>query len=185
MKLIAITRESFFESEALLIMRLLDGRIDRVHVRKPGASEKGMRQLLDSIDETYLSRISLHDHFSLTREYDVGGVHLNRRNPEVPVGFAGIISCSCHSLKELEAASDVGYAFLSPVFDSISKAGYSSAFSIETLKQAAFEGILNNKTIALGGVTPEKLPLLESIGFGGVALLGYVWTYPDYFCKTE
>lgn len=185
LKLIAITRESFFDDEAALIMRLLDGRIDRVHVRKPEASENEVRKLLDSIHEKYRTRISLHDHLSLANEYALGGVHLNRRNPEPPAGYAGLISRSCHSLKELEAASDAGYAFLSPVFDSISKVGYSSTFTIETLRQAATEGILNSTTIALGGITPDKLPLLESIGFGGAALLGHVWNNPEDFCKPE
>lgn len=64
------------------------------------------------------------------------------------------------------------YLFLSPIFDSISKAGYRSAFSHEQLQRAADEGVIDRKVIALGGVTPERIPYLHSLGFGGVAMLG-------------
>jgi thiamine-phosphate pyrophosphorylase len=69
----------------------------------------------------------------------------------------------------------MNYLFLSPIFDSISKQGYCSNFSIELLREAQAEGIIDNKVIALGGVTPRKQPLLESLGFGGYAMMGAVW----------
>ncbi|GAA6529534.1 hypothetical protein LPYR103PRE_15070 [Segatella asaccharophila] len=71
------------------------------------------------------------------------------------------------------------YVFLSPVFDSISKSGYCSAFPLSALKQAQEEGIIDRKVIALGGVTYDKLPLLESLSFGGGAMLGEIWGKPD------
>lgn len=64
--------------------------------------------------------------------------------------------------------------FLSPIFDSISKHGYGSAFSHETLRKAAAEGIIDEKVVALGGVTPENAGWLEKLGFGGAAMLGCV-----------
>ena len=67
------------------------------------------------------------------------------------------------------------YLFLSPIFDSISKRGYLSQFSIESLQNAAEEGLIDGKVFALGGVTQAKLPLLHELGFGGAAMLGAAW----------
>lgn len=67
------------------------------------------------------------------------------------------------------------YVFLSPIFDSISKSGYHSAFTLEVLQQAAAHNIIDEKVVALGGVTPDKVKWLRQIGFGGAAMLGAVW----------
>lgn len=48
------------------------------------------------------------------------------------------VSTSLHSLEELqlELLSDADYAFLSPIFDSVSKSGYSAAFDRDQLASA-------------------------------------------------
>jgi thiamine-phosphate pyrophosphorylase len=69
------------------------------------------------------------------------------------------------------------YLFLSPIFDSISKQGYSSAFGSDMLRQAADDGIIDDKVIALGGVTFDKLPYLRDLNFGGVAMLGALYSH--------
>ena len=65
--------------------------------------------------------------------------------------------------------------FLSPIYDSISKEGYGAAFSRIDLKQAADEGIIDSKVLALGGVSLEHIPEVRSMGFGGAAVLGALW----------
>ena len=67
------------------------------------------------------------------------------------------------------------YLFLSPIFDSISKEGYRSAFTPAVLREAAARGLLGERVAALGGVRPELLPTLRDLGFGGAALLGCIW----------
>jgi thiamine-phosphate pyrophosphorylase len=64
------------------------------------------------------------------------------------------------------------YVFLSPIFDSISKAGYKSAFTEEMLKEASDKGIIDEKVVALGGVTFDKIPYLKKLNFGGAAMMG-------------
>lgn len=64
--------------------------------------------------------------------------------------------------------------FLSPIFDSVSKQGYTSAFTDNVLKQASKDGIIDNKVVALGGVTPDKINYLRQLNFGGAAMLGCV-----------
>ena len=80
-----------------------------------------------------------------------------------------------HAIEEVKTWKPAcSHVFLSPVFDSISKQGYRAGFTPEILRRASGEGIIDEKVIALGGVTPDKLQLLHSLGFGGAAMLGYV-----------
>ena len=176
MRIVVITPPCFVTGEAETILRLLDGGIDRIHLRKPDAQEPDMRRLIESLPEECYPRLSLHDQHRLVVEYRLGGVHLNARNPLQPEGFTGLVSRSCHSLDELQAcAATTDYRFLSPIFDSISKSGYRSAFEEKTLHRAAERGVIDARTFALGGVEPERLPLLHDLGFGGAALLGCIW----------
>lgn len=176
MRIVVITREEFTAEEPETILRLLEGGIERIHLRKPAATEPEMRRLIESLPATCYPHLSLHDHLPLAAEYGLGGVHLNGRNPIPPAEFRGVVSRSCHSLAELEAAAPTtGYRFLSPIFDSISKSGYRAAFSGEALCEAAAQGIIDTRTLALGGVTPSRLPQVRAWGFGGAALLGCIW----------
>lgn len=176
MRLVVITPERFVSGEVSVIVRLLEGGIDRLHLRKPAASEVEMRRFIESLPAGCYPALSLHDHLPLAVEYGLGGVHLNSRSPEPPEDFTGLVSRSCHSFGELAAcAPTTDYRFLSPIFDSISKNGYRAAFSEKTLREAAARGIIDARTFALGGVRPARLPLLHAMGFGGAALLGDIW----------
>lgn len=64
---------------------------------------------------------------------------------------------------------------MSPIFDSISKVGYHAAFSPTLLKQAAIENVIDEKVIALGGITANNISLVKEWHFGGVAFLGDIW----------
>lgn len=176
MRTIVITAPEFSEREAEQIGMLLAEGIDRVHLRKPQSTCEEMQRLLDALPADSLPRITLQDHLQLAPIYGTGGVHLNRRNPAVPQGFSGLKSRSSHTLHEIaEYASDFDYQLLSPLFDSISKAGYSARFTAEELHDARRSGILSHRVVALGGITPENMPAAAEYGFGGVAFLGYLW----------
>lgn len=175
MQLIIITDTPFSTSEPAWIRLLFSEGAGRVHLRKPQATEAEMRQLIESLPAVLYPRLTLQDHLPLAKEYGIGGVHLNARNREIPNGFRGLVSRSCHSFNEIAAHPEEDYLFLSPVFDSISKNGYHSAFTPEQLSEASARKIISQRIIALGGIRPEHLPGLREKGFGGVALLGYIW----------
>ena len=71
------------------------------------------------------------------------------------------------------------YVFLSPIFDSISKEGYTSAFTSESIREAAEKGIIDKRVIALGGVDENNLLQVKDFGFGGAAILGGLWNKFD------
>ncbi len=177
---IGITQENSFHNEHKLIVALLDNGLDRLHLRKPYATREELEIILQAIPTHCYNRIVLHDHFELAEKYRLGGVHLNRRNSNyTPVkDYTPDHSRSCHSLEELNQDDKYKYYFLSPIFDSISKQGYPSAFTPHQLQAAQEQGIINSRVIALGGITPERIPQIRAWGFGGVALLGYLRKYP-------
>lgn len=177
MKWIVITSPDFLSGEAFFIDKLFRHGLDLLHLRKPGASVEDYRHLLSLIPDCWHSRIVLHEHFELASEFRLHGIHLNRRCSQVPEGFKGSISCSCHSLEEVVANKPLrNYLFLSPIFNSISKIGYEAAFSDSILQQAAQDAIIDSKVIALGGVSSANIPQLKSWHFGGAAFLGDIWS---------
>lgn len=176
MRLLIITRPDYFSGEAEAITALFQAGLETLHLRKPGTSASALRSLLDRIPAAFRQRIVTHECFELAKPYGLKGIHLNGRNPEPPAGFEGHISCSCHTLEEVKSRkADCGYVFLSPIYDSISKAGYASAFSTETLRQARQAGIIDDRVIALGGINESRLAEVRELGFGGAVVLGDVW----------
>lgn len=176
MKTIVITRPYFFEGEERYIAHLFEQGITSLHLRKPHAAAEEVQTLIEKIPQKYYAQVVLHEHPQLVEKYQLQGFHLNSRCPNLPDGYKGGVSRSCHSLEEVVRYKDqCDYVFLSPIFDSISKEGYGSTFSEETLQEAYKQGIIDSKVIALGGIKPEHVSYLEANGFGGMALLGYVW----------
>lgn len=195
MRIIVISAPDFLPGEAEAVTALLEAGAWRVHVRKPAAGSDSIARLLEEFPQCYRSRLSLHDHHELAENCGVGGVHLNSRNPSAPDGFGGLVSRSCHSMEELsEYGSVCDYMFLSPIFDSISKSGYVSRFSLEEIRRRIVAGsdvatarmdVMSSdgncrpvdweRVFALGGVCPDNIRLLEETGFGGAAVLGCIW----------
>ena len=170
-KIIAITHPGKVKDETEKILTLLqDKKVDIVHLRKPGEDITFLRRILDQIPFELHPFIKIHDHFNLCEEYNLGGVHLNSRNPIAPP-FIKNFSKSCHSLKELEDIDCYDYVTLSPIFDSISKQDYKSNFIPEEIK----DKISGKRVVALGGITPDKIERLKDCGFYGAAMLGYFW----------
>lgn len=183
MKIIIITLPDFFHGETDLVNSLFKAGMERLHLRKPKADKNMQEEWLQQIEPSFRQRIVVHDFHELAREYALGGIHLNGRNPNPPSWVdeekskrSFTISRSCHSISELsQHMSDVDYMFLSPIFNSISKEGYGAAFSREELSEAKKYDLLNAKVYALGGVSLDKFPELESFGFSGATILGDLW----------
>ena len=172
---IAITQPYAIDGEDAIIGHLLANGFDIVHLRKPEANIEYCRALLRRLNPSERSRIVVHDYASLYEEFALRGIHLNRNYTAYPTHYRGTRTRSCHSFEEVARYKDeCDYLFLSPIFDSISKRGYCSKFSHTELLSASREGIIDTKVIALGGVTPNKIGYLQSLHFGGVAMMGAI-----------
>lgn len=170
---IAITPEEIDEqNEAKAVKIILDNVWDKVHLRHPNASRRDMINLIENIPQKYHCRLVLHGHFDLVNEFNLGGLHLNRRCPEPPRLYNGALSKSCHTVDEIKSVTDAGYSYvtLSPIFDSISKPGYIGNFTDRELERLA--NIDNLPIIALGGVNFNNIIDLAKYNFSGYAMLG-------------
>lgn len=175
--LILITPEEIHPSEASLIRSvLLEDSKTRVHLRHPKATDEQVAAIIDEIPRELWNRISIHDRQEVAANHPGAGVHLTHRHPTLEVSLPeGVsLSASCHSAAEVLASpAELSYVFLSPVFDSISKKGYTSGFDLTAPEVR--EALGERRVIALGGMTPERLKDVWQTGFYGAAFLGYVW----------
>ncbi len=184
MKLILISCESGEMNEMLRLEQMFRGGLETFHLRKPDWDLDKTAEFLDRLDAQYHGQVVLHDHYELTQRYKVRGVHLNERNKDKWDDYlTGPLqrSASFHSPEELESMPDMNcsYVFLSPVFPSISKAGYIPRYTEDEL--AAGLASTDIPVIALGGITPEKVYRCRKMGFAGVAVLGGIWNSADPF----
>lgn len=177
MKLIIITSPTPVVGEIDILSQITDIGVHRIHLRRPNCTINEIRKILSALPAETVKHIMLHDYHELADEFSIAGLHINNRNPDsLKEGYDGELSRSCHSLQEVEQyKNEYNYLFLSPIFDSISKIGYQGAFSSESLRNARISGIIDEKVVALGGVTLKKIPLLKEWSFGGAALLGDFW----------
>ena len=176
MRIIAITTPKVDDNDAYLIKRLLEGGIDIIHLRKPESDIHACRQLLKALTKEEREQIIVHDFPELYDEFSLKGIHINRNVSSLPNDYIGLRTRSCHSLEEVKRyKNEYDYLFLSPIFDSISKVGYRAGFRKEELQEASMKGIIDEKVVALGGVTFESIAYLKGLNFGGVAMIGGIY----------
>ncbi len=178
MKLIVISYPEKFSNEARLINRFFTEGMLHFHLRKPDWTREEVEELINEIEPVYRSKIVIHDHFDVAEKIGLGGIHFTTRTKakmDEWLSFSGSKSVSCHRLEELKNLPDgIDYAFLSPVFLSISKVGYSGNFELKEIT-AFLTGQKSCQVIALGGIREDNIAICRKTGFDGVAVLGSIW----------
>lgn len=179
--LIVISSDSFLSNETQKIVSLFEAGLETFHLRKTRATALEYRKILEEIPEKFHRRIVLHDFHNLVENMEVKGVHLKeRKRCELEEKKSLVAQClvwqnkglsvstSYHNTEVLEQEqAPFDYAFLSPVFDSISKKEY---------KQKKFQlPSISFPIVALGGLAISNIPTAFAWGYNGVALLGIVW----------
>ena len=176
MRFIAITTPKVDDNDVYLIKRLLEGGIDIIHLRKPDSDIHECRKLLKALTKEEREQIIIHDFPELYDEFSLKGIHINRNLLSLPADYIGFRTRSCHSLEEVEQYKhEYDYLFFSPIFDSISNVGYRSGFRKLELEKASIDGIIDEKVVALGGVTFDSIAYLKGLNFGGVAMIGGIY----------
>ena len=162
MKLIVLSSLTPIANEYKIINSMFEEGLEFFHINKPSFSKAEIEGFIKQIPSVYHSRIAIHTDFP-----------------------------KFHSLEELIAytpAEKKQIAFLSPIFDSISKTGYKSAFTDSLnkfiqLKPQVITSVKNKNIIALGGVDENKIELVRKVGFSGAAVLGAIWNSKDPFAS--
>jgi thiamine-phosphate pyrophosphorylase len=171
--------------EAECINQLFEAGMQRFHLRKPESTTAAMRKLLQAIQPAYYSRIALHQHHTLAVEFGIQRLHFTetmreRTNEEMWQEFVAAgyqLSTSLHSVAAYGALSSLfHYAFLGPVFDSISKAGYKAGNVANQLTALVQRPV---PLIAIGGINESNYHKVMEQGFDGAAVLGAIWQNDD------
>ncbi|MDY5090945.1 MAG: thiamine phosphate synthase [Prevotella sp.] len=180
MKLIIMTKSTFFVEEDKILSALFEQGMDNLHLYKPGASPMYAERLLSLMSDDYYNKITVHGHFYLKDEYHLAGIHLDTTETEIPVGYKGKIGRSCNNLEQLkEMKKTSNCVFLHNIFNSLSNSEDKSTFTMQQLEDAADKGLIDKKVYAMGGMTCDNIRIAKELGFGGVVIRGDIWNRFD------
>ena len=176
MKLIIMTKATFFVEEDKILTTLFEEGLENLHLYKPNSEPVYSERLLTLLSDDYYKKITVHDHFYLKEEYGLRGIHLDTAGSELPYGYRGNVSRTCHDISELrDAKKKSNYVFLKNIFDSQSNPTDKQSFSYDELKNAARQGLIDRKVYALGGISLDNIRMMKELGFGGVVMCGDLW----------
>ena len=165
MKFVLMSTPNFFVEEHHILTALFDEGLEMVHLDKPNSEPVFCERLLSLLPESYRRLIVTHDHFYLQNEYELKGIHLSERNPQVPAGYKGSVSCSCDSLDSLSQAKKDRDHVLFEVTD----------IDLSTLKDASKRKLIDKKVFATGDIDLDNVSQIADCGFGGVVLQEAIW----------
>lgn len=180
--IMVITPEQEVDNEAVLAGEMLAAGAALLHIRKFRLDDAALRNYVETIDVAYRDRLVLHDHFHLARELGISRLHFreeDRRNGLYrPFREEYLLSTSVHTIEAFNRlGTEWAYAFLSPVFPSISKPGYGK--DTRVLQDLSKRNNLMVQLIGLGGIDTTNFKQVLDAGADGVALLGGIWQAPD------
>lgn len=190
MNIVVITADKYLPNEHDIIHSMFGEGLERLHVRKANLTIAEMRNYITQIDKSHHHKLVIHRHHLLHQELGLGGLHLSsfdRASPTTVAAFRNLpaeeVSTSIHSWNELkELPFECSYVFISPVFNSISKPGYSAGVELQELsriRKASADFNSLPRVYGLGGIDSKNAVVLKQHGFDGAAVLGSLWMDPD------
>lgn len=175
--IIVITPEKWIQNEVELINELFHEGLDLLHIRKPFISSGEMTDFIQKVNPEFHFQLVLHNHHDLDENFDISRLHFREidRQNELYKSFSDKrISTSVHTIESFNQLNeDWEYAFISPVFPSISKKGYGENSTI--VNDIKKRNNSNVKLIALGGINENNINKFLENDVDGVALLGAIW----------
>jgi thiamine-phosphate pyrophosphorylase len=176
--MILITNPQQVPNETEIINALFEEGLEVLHLRKPGFDQVQMRKFISKIDQQFHSRIMIHGHYELLDVYPLKGLHFTEKTKHMLPDYDRVQctkSLAVHELAELRSVRPtVDYIFLSPLFPSVSKEGYSKQWNFDDLK-LKLEKTHSFSIVALGGIALKNIKTVKELGFQDFALLGSIW----------
>lgn len=186
MKLVIMTKSTFFVEEDKILTALFDEGLDDLHLFKPGSRPMYSERLLTLLPEEYRKKITVHEHFYLKDEYELAAIHLDTLNMPIPKGYRDKISRTCTDLSQLKTIKKGSkYVFLKNIFDCIEFAEERSSFTLPQLQEACQQGLIDHHVYALGGMNAENIRMAQDLGFGGIVICGDLWNRFDIHNQTD
>jgi len=175
--IIVITPEDIVQNETELINELFQEGLNLLHIRKPFINAEEMTDFIQKIDSKFQSQLVLHSHYDLAENFNISRFHfreVDRQNALSQSFTDKTLSTSVHDIETFnELNEDWEYAFISPVFPSISKKGYGENSNI--LNDIKKRDNSNVRLIAVGGINEKNINEVFESEVDGVALLGAIW----------
>jgi len=179
-KLLLITDSKRFDNQQAMlncIDKALEGGVDTILLREKHLDSAKLLSLaskLRILTEQHHAKLMIHSQADIAKAVNADGVHVDAKSiSEMKqikqwLGDAFLVSASCHDAVELTHAENQGadFCFLSPVFPTQSHPGAPSLGAEQFLNLASQ---VNMPVIALGGIEPDVIPLLQG---HGVATMG-------------
>lgn len=186
MKLILMTKPTFFVEEDKILTALFEEGLDNLHLYKPGVSPVYYERLLSLLSDDYYRNITVHEHYYLKNEYGLAGIHIASSTELLPEGYKGNYSRTCAEIDNLKTAKKKSrYVFLKDVFGSLTNPDVQPLFSIERLTRASKQGLIDRHVYAMGGVSADNIRRAKDLGFGGVVIRGDLWNRFDIHTETD
>ena len=180
MKLVIMTKPTFFVEEDKILTTLFEQGMDRLHLYKPKSSPMYSERLLSLLSEDNYKKITVHDHFYLKDEYGLGAIHIDNPEENLPEGYKGKFSRTFTEISQLaEFQRKSAYVFLKGSFDSQSEATSKAAYTMYELEAASEKGLIDRHVYALGGISLERIKIAKDLGFGGVVICEDLWNRFD------
>ena len=181
MKLVIMTKSTFFVEEDKIISLLFEEGLDSLHISKADNSSLYWERLLSLLPSEYHRKVTVHQHFGMKNEFSLGGIHLDDSSVAVPRGYRGTLSRTCDDVMQLKAITKQSdYVFLKNIHQPREQSSHDEhVLSDLELDEAYRQGLLGRRVYAMGGVTIDDLPILRELDFGGVVIRNDLW---DKFC---
>ena len=179
MKIVLMTKSTFFVEEDKILTALFDEGLDNLHLNKPGAAPVYTERLLTLLPDDIYGKTTVHEHFYLKEEYGLRGIHLDDASSPLPEGYKGKYSRTCFNIDDIrEARRKTEYVFLKDTFAACEDA-HANELHNARLERAASLGLIDKKVYAFGGVNIDNIRMAKDLGFGGIVICSDIWNKFD------
>jgi thiamine-phosphate pyrophosphorylase len=152
-----------------------------ISVREKDLPQQEQAAIVDSLRpilREYSACCTIHGSACVAYSAKADGVHLSSGSDPLAareaLGAQALIGLSVHHASEMKnlPAGAVNYVIAGPAYETASKPGYGPALGTDGI--AAFAAASDVPVIAIGGITPQRVPEMMRAGAAGVAVMGTV-----------
>src|SRR3990170_557520 len=190
LRLVAITDDALARRPALVerTAAAVRGGATCVQLRLKNATPREVVELARTMIAAVSVPVIVNDRADIALAAGAAGVHVGEADLPVvairrfaPSDF--VIGASLGGDRELENAKDADYVGIGPLFSSGSKQDAGDAIGIEGFKRLA--ALCKLPAIAIGGITPERVPQIMAAGAAGVAAINAIFKGSDPEASTR
>ena len=161
MKLVIMTKPTFFVEEDKILTTLFEEGMDDLHLYKPQSTPMYSERLLSLLPENYYRKITVHDHYYLKNEYGLGKIHIDSPSEQLPYDYKS------------------EYLFLKCNFQDNPDIRTCDGLSLKELESASSNGFIDKRIYAYGETNLDNIKIAKELGFGGVVICNDLWNRFD------